>query len=185
MPYVLNSSSATLSDVNPQSAFYKLDTPSSESGTGAGIFDFLIGVDRELGRFAQLTWAGNPKPFLTGVGLKAGGGGAAGQDKKVKKDKKGSKGNGSAADGLFAMYWGASDLKLFNDSSRYDALRIYQDGIVHKKSSNHFFEISHVTVEGEPGRRTVGVPDSGSAFALLGVGLAILFVLRRSMKEAP
>ncbi|MBD5779183.1 VPDSG-CTERM sorting domain-containing protein [Pelagicoccus sp. NFK12] len=163
MPFVLDNSTATLSDVNPQSDFYKLDAPSSESGSGAGIFDFLFGVDNQLGEFVQLTWAGNPKPFLTGIGLKAGS-------------------SGSAAGGLFAMLWDASDLQLFNNSSSYDAIRIYQDGIVHKRNGQ-FLGISHVTVDGEPGQADVKVPDSGSAFAMLGVGIAIILVLRRRMKE--
>lgn len=183
MPYVLDNSTATLSDVNPQSDFYKVDFPNSESGAGSKIFDYIVGVDAKLGEFVQLTWAGNPKPFLTGVGLKAGGAGSGG-----KKGKKGGKGgkkeNGSVAGGLFAMVWDVNDLSAFNTDSRYDAVRIYQDGIIHKNDDSNYLGISHITVSGEPGEAHVNVPDSGSAFAMLGVGIGILFVLRRTMKGA-
>ncbi|MDQ8185330.1 hypothetical protein [Pelagicoccus sp. SDUM812002] len=105
----------------------------------------------------QLTWSENPKPFLTSVGSKAGG-------------KK------SAVDGLFSMIWDASDLELFNESSNYDAIIIYQDGIVHKKHSDNYLGISHITVDGRAGDLDVKVPDYGSALVLLDIGLAgVLF----------
>lgn len=164
MAFVLDNATATLDDVNPQSDFYKLDEPSTESGSATGLFDFFIGVDDNLREYVQLTWAGNPKPFLTSVGLKAGG-------------------RGSAAGGLFAMLWDASDLLAFNNSSSYDALRIYQDGIVHKNNANNYLGISHITVDGEPGDDYLKVPDSGSALALLAMGLAGIFYLKRRMRK--
>ncbi len=176
MPFVLDSSTATLSNVNPQGDFYEFEGASSESGSGSGILDSLVGVDEGLGEYLQLTWAGNPKPFLTAVGLKAGG-----SDSEEKKGKKREK--GAAANGLFTMLWDEGDLQLFNDSSDYDAIRIYQNGIVHKKHADHYLDIAHVAVDGWAGEEKVNVPDSGSAFAFLGIGVAILLVLKRTMKE--
>lgn len=160
--YVLDASSATIDGSNPQSTFYKVTPPASESGTAASIFSYAFGtIASGAGdkHYVDITWGANPQPFMTGAAIK--------------------QANGNASfGGVSALIWDLADFSIFNASSGvYDTIRLIQDGIFKKNKSDDLLPgISHATLDGRPG--TTIVPDSGTTIALLGAALLALVSFR-------
>lgn len=162
MPFVLTADDGTLISGNPQSPFYQIDAPSSESGAAAGLFDYVFDSDAG-GDFVLLSWGANAKPIITGAALKAGS-------------------KNSTLGGLNAIVWDLFDFAAFNSSATYDAIKLYQDGIEHK-SNGQFLGISHATLSGSEAEPDVRIPDTGSTFALLGFAIALAAFFKTRIKR--
>lgn len=169
IPYNLATADATLVSGNTVSTFYEVSGSGVETpGTTAiNLFSGTTGGDEDLGFWVNISFGGNPQPFLTSAFLKA---------------------------SNQYLWWDAADLAGFN-AGTFDSIILWNNalsGINHytggKNPQLKYHGTSHAGVNGTLGEVVIdphgSVPDASSTVALLGLGMIGLFVAsrRRSSK---
>lgn len=153
VPFVLDSSTATIVDGNTTSTFYEVNGSGADSGTAALLYKATISGVESVAEGnppkVEISFEGNPQPVLTSAFIKA---------------------------SNRYLWWDEADLAAFN-AGTWTSLILIQDGLLNNPG-NAYHSVSHAGLNGRLGT-TRRVPDGGSTLLLSGLALSVFGLVSR------